>query len=283
MTKIVFYVFSGTGNTLKVVGECAERCRDHGAVTAVCRLKKGDTVADISEFDAAVIAYPVYGFNAPKPVLEFVKNLPELNGKKVYFLMTSGEPLKMNYAAAHRPWKTVAEKGGDPSGAFHVVMPYNIIFRHSDKMASLMWQTAAQRIAPVAGIIVNGEKHELKVGLGKRFFSRIVSIEHPAFPLIGRGFRASKDCVGCGKCVALCPQRNIRLADGKPKFGKECAGCMACSFGCPVDAVRTGLLNGWRVNGAYDFSAVPATEKEFCKYLKKTYIRYFQNDETVLK
>lgn len=283
MTKIIFYVFSGTGNTLKVAKECAERCGDLGAETTVCRLIKGKTYPNVSEFDAAVVAYPVYGFNAPKPILEFMKNLPALDGKKIYFLMTSGEPLKLNNAAAARPWAAVRKKGGEPSGAFRFVMPYNIIFRHSDKMAALMWQTAVKRIPHVAEIIVNGEKSELGVGLGKRFCSRIVSVEHPAFPLIGRGFRVADNCVGCGKCEALCPQANVKMVNGKPKFGKECAGCMACSFGCPVDAVRTGMLNGWRVNGGYDFSATPATEDEFCKYLKKTYIRYFQEDETVLK
>lgn len=283
MTKIVFYVFSGTGNTVKVAEECAARCRNLCAETTVFRLKKGDDAPDISAFDTAVVAFPVHGFNAPMPILDFVESLPELNGKKVYFLMTSGEPLKLNNAAAARPWAAVAKKGGEPSGAFRVVMPYNIIFRHNDKMASLMWQTAVERIAPVANMIVNGEKSELSVGLGKRFLSRIVSIEHPAMPVIGRGFGVSKNCVGCGKCAAFCPQLNIRMKDGKPKFGKECVGCMACSFNCPVDAVRTGILNGWRVNGAYDFSAPPATEKEFCKFLKKTYIRYFQKDETVLK
>ena len=283
MTKIVFYVFSGTGNTVKVVKECAEQCEKAGAEITVCRLKKGKEAPHISDFDTAVFAYPVHGFNAPKPVLDFMKSLPELNGKKVYFLMTSGEPLKLNDAAAVRPWAAVTKKGGEPAGAFRLVMPYNIIFRHSDEMASLMWQTAVKRIVPIANAIVNGEKSEFKVGLGKRFVSRIISIEHPAFPIIGRGFKVSKDCGGCGKCVVLCPQANIRMKDGRPKFGKECVGCMACSFGCPVDAVRTGMLNGWRVNGAYDFSATPATEKEICKFLKKTYIRYFQEDETVLK
>ncbi len=283
MTKIIFYVFSGTGNTLKVAKECAEKCEEAGAETTVCRLIKGKTYPSISDFDTAVVSYPVYGFNAPKPVLEFMKTLPDLKGKKVYFLMTSGEPLKLNNAAAARPWATVRKKGGEPSGSFRFVMPYNIIFRHSDKMAALMWQTALERLPAVASIIANGEKSGLGAGLGKRFVSRIVSIEHPAFPLIGRGFKVTKDCVGCGKCATLCPQVNIKMAGGRPKFGKECAGCMACSFSCPVDAVRTGILNGWRVNGAYDFLAAPATEDEFCKYLKKTYIDYFQNDKTVLK
>lgn len=283
MTKIVFYVLTGTGNTLKVSEECALRCRNLGAETSICRLRKGEKPIDITPFDTVVAAFPVHGFNAPRPMLDFLENLPDLQGKRVYFLMTSGEPLKLNDAAAARPWAEVLRKGGEPSGAFRFVMPYNIIFRHSDNMAALMWQTVMGRMSSVAEQITNGVPTPLNVGLGKRFLSRLFSIEHPAMPLIGLGFDVTDACVGCGKCETGCPQANILMINGKPRFGKECMGCMACAFGCPVDAVRTGMLNGWRVNGAYDFSERPATEEEFCNYLKKSYIDYFQTDETVLK
>lgn len=283
MKKIVFYVFSGTGNTMKVAEECAARCRDFDAETTVFRLRKGETPPNVADFDTAVAAFPVHGFNAPRPMLDFLEELPDLRGKKFYFLMTSGEPLKLNDAAEVRPEYIVTEKGGDARGAARFVMPYNIIFRHSDGMAARMWQTVLERMPSVAEKIVTDGVIDFEVGLGNRFLSRLFSIEHPAMPLIGRGFYAADECVGCGRCEKVCSQENIVMKDGKPQFGKNCVGCMGCSFSCPVDAVRIGILDGWRVNGAYDFSAVPATEDEFCDFLKKNYVEYFQNDGFVLK
>ena len=33
-------------------------------------------------------------------------------------------------------------------------------------------------------------------------------------------FRATDACIGCGKCVELCPLNNIRLENGKPVWAK---------------------------------------------------------------
>ena len=47
-------------------------------------------------------------------------------------------------------------------------------------------------------------------------------------------------CIGCGKCVELCPLNNIRLENGKPVWGKNCTHCMACICYCPKEAIEYG-------------------------------------------
>ena len=47
-------------------------------------------------------------------------------------------------------------------------------------------------------------------------------------------------CVGCGKCVSLCPLSNIRLEKEKPVWGSECTHCMACICSCPKEAIEYG-------------------------------------------
>ena len=46
-------------------------------------------------------------------------------------------------------------------------------------------------------------------------------------------FRATDACIGCGKCVELCPLNNIHLESGRPVWGKNCTHCMACICYCP--------------------------------------------------
>ena len=57
-------------------------------------------------------------------------------------------------------------------------------------------------------------------------------------------FRATGACIGCGKCVELCPLNNIHLENGKPVWGKNCTHCMACICYCPKEAIEYGKRAG---------------------------------------
>ena len=95
----------------------------------------------------------------------------------------------------------------------------------------------------------------------------------------GRFFKVNENkCVSCGKCEKNCPVGNIRVEDGKFRFGKRCVGCMRCSFLCPTDAFFIGLMNFMRVNKSYDFNA-DASKAEICSYCHNSYERYFRETE----
>ena len=49
-----------------------------------------------------------------------------------------------------------------------------------------------------------------------------------------------KKCVGCGKCVGVCPLSNVRLESEKPVWGDRCTHCMACISRCPAQAIEYG-------------------------------------------
>ena len=57
---------------------------------------------------------------------------------------------------------------------------------------------------------------------------------------------------------------------------------MGCAFDCPKDEIRTSLINGWRLNGAYNFHSIPAKDEEICDYCKKSYMNYFHEVESNL-
>ncbi len=278
--KAVFYVFSGTGNTKRICKLFAEELSKYNCNCDLYDITaSGTDVPSPNNYDRVCIAYPVHGFNAPEIVMRFAEKLPA-SSQAVYYLKTSGEPLKLNSASSCKLIKCLAAKGYQAGAEFHYVMPYNMIFRHSDAMVAKMWEAAKNGVPSDAAVMARGERLPINPSAPYKLVSAVVAVEHPAMHLIGRGFKVDEDkCLKCGKCVKNCPQNNISVKDGKITFGKDCIGCVRCSFNCPTAAIRIGLLNGWRVNGAYDFDT--KATGEVCRYCKKSYTAYFKNKNSL--
>ena len=80
-----------------------------------------------------------------------------------------------------------------------------------------------------------------------------------------KGFRYLKDattlklnehlCIGCGRCLEVCPHQVFTLANKKVSMldRDACMECGACALNCPVNALSvdsgvgcaSGLINEW--------------------------------------
>ena len=47
----------------------------------------------------------------------------------------------------------------------------------------------------------------------------------------------SKKCIGCGKCVKLCPMDNIKIENNKAVSLDKCTMCYRCINNCPTCAI----------------------------------------------
>lgn len=64
-----------------------------------------------------------------------------------------------------------------------------------------------------------------------------------------------EQCIGCGRCVEVCPHRVFELTEKRAGIADldACMECGACRRNCPVSAIRvdagvgcaSGLINGW--------------------------------------
>ena len=63
-----------------------------------------------------------------------------------------------------------------------------------------------------------------------------------------RSFYTENTCNKCGKCVKVCPTKNIVVSD-KVEWGKDCTTCLACLHYCPIKAIQRG--NGTKNKGRY--------------------------------
>ncbi len=270
--RIGIWVFSGTGNTLKCAKALFAALIERGVSVGFHEIADGTERAEERDL---VICYPVYGFNMPRILKAFCRNLN--GGGNVWFLKTSGEPLHLNDNSSAQMIRILKKKGCAIKGEFHYIMPYNMVFRHTDELASRMWETAKKRIPDAAERIVGGKEAPVTAPISAKLVSALCRIEHWFYPKNGRLFRVDpKKCVRCQSCVKNCPTKNITYSDGKFRFGKNCIGCARCSFRCPAGAIHIGLIDFMRVNGPYDFTRDPASATPG-RYCKKAYERYFSD------
>lgn len=276
--KAVIYVFSGTGNTRRVAELYAAEFKRHGIATALYNISAGyKNMPSPDDFDYIGFAFPIYGFNAPEIMLEFAERFPFAH-KDIFVFETSGEPLELNNVASLKFASVMEYKGYTMTNEYHYVMPYNMIFRHDDGMATIMYETAKSRVVNDVEEIVTRQPRALeKIPFGG-LIAALFRIQYPAYRINGKHFQVEQSkCIGCYKCVRCCPENNIKLDDGNINFGSNCIMCARCSFNCPSDAIHIGLFENWKVNGAYNFEAeeIPQSGKH-AKYCKNSYNKYFK-------
>lgn len=282
--KTLICYFSGTGNTKKVSEEFARRLGELGVETSLCNIEKqSGRQFDTDGIDAIGIAYPIWAFNAPKIVLDFAKALKKRETPmRAFVIKTSGEPVRLSDASSCKLRKILKSRGYTITNEYHYVMPYNIIFRHTDGMAYKMWQTALKTIPIDCREFAGGKEALLKPVLFGGLVTAALRIQQWGGRFNGKRYKVDeKKCIRCNLCVDNCPTKNISVKDGKFVFGKNCLMCMRCAFECPKAAIKIGLFEKWKVNGRYTFAppVLPEKPNGHENYCRKAYERYFARCE----
>lgn len=287
--KVAIYYFSGTGNTELTVNKWQSEAKKHNIEVDLFKIEEIKDEIDVSSYDKIGFGYPIHAFNAPRIVLKFAKKIKALEEKKPAFaVMVSGEYMNLNHSSHLKLGSILKRKNIFFESEYHYLMPYNMIFRHTEKRAFQMYETMNKLVElDVKDYLVDNIPHQLKKHkVFIRPFVWLLRIEQLFAPVNGKTFKINKKkCIKCMMCVKNCPTQNIEFKDGKFKFHNHCVLCTRCSFNCPTNAFSIGLLTGWKVNGKYKFKE--PTEEEIDKhprYCKKSYQRYYKEaDERLSK
>ena len=236
--------FSATGNTEFIAKELARRLGD-SCVNLLEPIKAQEHPVLHSE-TPFIICAPVYICEMPRFLSRYLKEQTFSGSRDVYFIFTSGGYCGPSGVLAKAIFR---KKGMRCLGHAEFKMPRN--YMASDAYPMLSPEETEQRILDACrmldGVVSAIQAGEPLVSRHVYLLETLITLPfNPVwckFKLTPRAFHTEKACLGCGKCVKLCPLNNITLKDNQPVWGSQCTHCMACIGNCPAEAIEYGTIS----------------------------------------
>lgn len=234
VTNRIFY-FSGTGNSLKISIELAQRLRN----TLICSIPKVITGKIKYPIETAGIIFPVY-FNALPPIVaDFIKILDLTQINYLYAVATYHRILGATFDIINN---ILEEKGKNLNASFAILMPGNYIplYEPSSKEdQEERFQNAKQKVNEISKIIKNHEN--IKISSANIKIMKVLQEgNYRKIPKMDRKFWVKENCNNCGICEQICPVQNIKIINDKPQWHQKCQQCTACLNWCPQEAIQYG-------------------------------------------
>ena len=249
--------YSGTGNS-KYIAKCIASALETDCLNLNERIKAEDTLSVQTE-ENVILVTPTYAWRIPHIVSGWLGKAEVVGAKCIWFVMDCGSEIG-NAAKYNR--ELAARKALTYMGTAQIVMPENYIalFSAPDKQeAKAIVENAKPAIRSIIDCIRNGMEFPApRNNLYDRFMSSAVNPIFYKKIVKADAFTVSDACIGCGKCVQLCPLNNIRLDKDKPVWGSNCTHCMACICYCPKEAIEYGKRSVGKPR--YHFEALGVAE-----------------------
>lgn len=231
--------FSGTGNTKY----CIEKFMQAYDCTAeAVSIEEENVVQMLGKHNEIVMAYPVQFSNIPKIVQDFIiDNASVWEDKKVFIIATMG---LFSGDGAGILARLLKKYGAVVTGGLHVKMPDSI----GDEKALKRTLTQNRELLSKAVQKIEKAVQEVKDNRapqdGMGFMAHLAGLFGQRLYFYNKTKTYSDQlkidnskCVGCGKCVSICPMKNISLQEKKAVSGARCTMCYRCVNLCPQQAV----------------------------------------------
>ena len=238
---MLFY-FSGTGNSKWIATQLSFRLQER--LYFIPDLLRKQTFDFILNNDERIgFVFPVYSWSLPDIVSSFIKKLSLQNYRCQYcfFVCSCGDDIGLTKNIFI---KMMASKGWRCHAGFSVIMPNNYVllpgFDVDDK--SLAQKKLVNAIGKLDKIVATLHSQSCVFDCKKGCFpftkTMLINPLFNRFHMSPKNFWTTGECVGCSRCIKICPMNNIVLENGKPKWDNNCAACLACYHICPWHAVQ---------------------------------------------
>jgi ferredoxin len=249
MSKSLIVYFSQGGTTARTAESIAAGLRTAGYQVDLCHLIEEQPPA-LDGYDLLGIGMPVYAFQPPFALTDYVESLPHLGGLPAFTFVQYGT-LHGDAGTAMR--RLLSRKGAREVGyltsrgddyflgyikAGYLFSPDHPATEELDQ-AEAFGQEVAACVAGQAYVRPEDDAPPGAIYRLERFAVNRWLVEQ----VYSRFFRLNKDkCTACGLCVKECPTGNItKNEEGHPVWGRDCLFCLYCELHCPEDAITSAM------------------------------------------
>jgi len=231
--KTSIYYFTGTGNSLVVARDIAEKLGD----TELIPINKTDKIKG----DRIGVVFPVYMFGLPLIVKRFLEKLK--TGKYIFAVATCGG---MAGGTINKVRNILHKNNMKLDAGFVVDMPGNYIPMYGakpKKVQDKLFSKEKEKTELIAKYVISkktGRYDNNNIILRTLFSSIIYNLASNKIPKYDKNFWADDNCNGCRICEKVCPVKNIKMEDDKPVWQGHCEQCFACLQWCPKEAIQYG-------------------------------------------
>jgi len=212
--------FSGTGNTKFCVNKFLEEF-DNGNNTF--SIEEKAAFREIKNNHEIVIGYPVQYSNIPKILRDYIiTNQHIWKGKKIFIIVTMGLFCGDGAGILAR---LLNSYGAVITGGLHLKMPDSIgdvkILKRSFEKNKELVTKAEEKIHKVVHSIKNGKPPQEGLGIGYRLaglFGQRLYFRSKTKAYSDKLKIDKNRCIRCGKCISLCPMKNISLEGKKALY-----------------------------------------------------------------
>jgi flavodoxin/ferredoxin len=261
------YYFSGTGNSLAVATDIAERLG--GELIPMVSVMGGKSIKTDADVIGVVFPtyYEPYG-GVPLIVRRFIHKLENMGSKYIFAICTYGSG---SFNALKFLGK-LESQGGKLSAGFTVNMPNNMAgskINNTSKQQKMSW-VWKENIEVISENIMARKECRLdmpNVLTGKAYilikliFTPLIFLFKPLtlmhlkrysnssnrsyeelLPFMDRSFHTDEKCIGYRTCLRICPVENIQMVQKTPEWRHQCEFCLACFHWCPEGAITSSEL-----------------------------------------
>lgn len=196
----------------------------------------------IKQNEEIVFSYPVQFSNIPKMLRDFIERNRQLwRGKKIFVIATMG---LFSGDGAGVLGRSLRKYGARITGGLHLKMPDSIAderaLKRSFEKNNELVRKAEKKIDSAVENIKNGKPPREGIGLHYHLaglFGQRLYFSHKTKHYTDQLKVNPHKCVGCGKCVSLCPMKNLSMERNLAKAGDRCTMCYRCVNVCPKQAI----------------------------------------------
>ena len=257
---IEIYYFSGTGNSLVVARDIAERT--NGQLTSIQSIMDKECIEPSAEVVGIIfpVFYATNDCGIPPIVRRFVSKLQRISSKYIFAICTCGD---MPGTTIETLRKAIQSRGGELAAGFTMKMANKTLRREKQQKMSVNQKKKLKAIGEFVAARKKG-KFETRGTLLKIVFSPLLFVLiKPAFsrryrklsnssshipfpeliPVADQSFQTNENCNGCGTCSRVCPVNNIKIVNKKPVWQHHCETCLACYSWCPQEAILGKIVS----------------------------------------